>query len=153
MLKIELLFKYRYEYFLQLWRSQKTKFHGLIGLDVKHKMYVWRKQCIADHLASCIPTEKHSGASMTLCGCLSAKKGLRGRMERNMKHLQMKTILLRCIFLRHNEFVLYLYKKFEEMWRGLNAFWMRCMFAYVMALLNTYYRCSPTRYMFFLNQG
>ncbi|KAK3556090.1 hypothetical protein QTP70_005253 [Hemibagrus guttatus] len=50
-----------------LW-SDATKIE-LFGLNGKH--HVWRKPDTSHHLANTIPTVKHGGGSIMLCGCFS----------------------------------------------------------------------------------
>ncbi len=51
-----------------LW-SDETKIE-LFGLNSKR--YVWRKPGTAHHLSNTVPTVKHGGGSIMLCGCFSA---------------------------------------------------------------------------------
>ncbi len=51
-----------------LW-SDETKIE-LFGLN--SKLYVWRKPGTAHHLSNTVPTVKHGGGSIMLCGCFSA---------------------------------------------------------------------------------
>jgi len=51
-----------------LW-SDETKIE-LLGLNSKR--YVWKKPGTAHHLSNTVPTVKHGGGSIMLCGCFSA---------------------------------------------------------------------------------
>ncbi|KAK3508007.1 hypothetical protein QTP70_010146 [Hemibagrus guttatus] len=73
-----------------LW-SEETKIE-LFGLNGKR--HVWRKPGTAHHLANTIPTVKHGGGSIMLCGCFSAAgTGRLVRIEGKMNAAMYRDIL------------------------------------------------------------
>ena len=73
-----------------LW-SDKTKME-LFGLNAKR--YVWRKPNTAHQPKNTIPTVKHGGGSIMLCGCFSsAGIGALVRIERKMDGAKYGKIL------------------------------------------------------------
>ncbi|KAK3524946.1 hypothetical protein QTP86_011481 [Hemibagrus guttatus] len=72
-------------------RRAETKIE-LFGLNGKR--HVWRKPGTAHHLANTIPTVKHGGGSIMLCGCFSAAgTGRLVRIEGKMNAAMYRDIL------------------------------------------------------------
>ena len=71
------------------WSDEKTEVFG-----VNAKRYVWQKTNSAHHPGHTIPTMKHCGGSIMLCGCVSsAGTGNLVRVDGKMDGAKYRTIL------------------------------------------------------------